>query len=76
MIRNEAQRKTTESKEKAFSRLIERMENGDDQAAENEDPRIRRDELEAARSVRDELRDELRQWDGETAEHNQQEPAR
>ena len=63
MIRNEEQYRVTQGKEKQFARLVERMESGTAQSIADEDSIIRQAKLDAARSILQELREELKEWE-------------
>ena len=63
MIENEEQYRVTREKEKSFSDLVKRMESGDASSIPGENPIIRQAKMDAARSVLQELRDELQKWE-------------
>lgn len=63
MIRNEEQYEVTQGKEKQFARLVERMESDTAQSIADEDPVIRQAKLDATRSILQELREELKEWE-------------
>ena len=63
MIRNEEQYEVTQGKEKQFARLVERMESDTAQSIADEDPIIRQAKLDATRSILQELREELKEWE-------------
>ncbi len=63
MIANESQYQVTQERERTFSRLVERMESGDAESIPDESPVLRKAKLDAAKSVLQELRDDLRGWE-------------
>ena len=63
MIQNEEQYRVTQEKEKAFSQLVKRMENGEAHNIPGEHPIIRQAKLDATRSILEELREELQEWE-------------
>ena len=63
MIENEAQYRATQEREKAFALLVKRMESGEAQSINGEDPAIRRAKVDATRSILQELREELQAWE-------------
>ena len=63
MIENENQYRVTQERERTFSRLVKRLESGEAQGATSEDPAIRQAKLDATRSVLQELREEIREWE-------------
>ena len=63
MIENEKRYRVTQQREKTFSLLVKRMESGEAQSTKGEDPAIRRAKMDAARSILQELREELRDWE-------------
>ena len=63
MIENENQYRVTQERERAFSRLVKRLESGEAQGAPGEDPAIRQAKLDATQSVQQELREEIREWE-------------
>ena len=65
MIENENQYRVTQERERTFSRLVKRLESGEAQGAPGEDPAIRQAKLDATRSVLQELREEIQEWEAE-----------
>ena len=63
MIENEEQYRVTQAKEQTFSQLVERIESGEAHSIPGENPTIRQAKMAAARSVLQELRDELQAWE-------------
>ena len=63
MIENEQQYRVTQDKEQTFSQLVKRMENGEANSIPDEDPTIRQAKLDATRSILQELREELQEWE-------------
>ena len=63
MIENEQQYRVTQEREKTFRLLIERMESGEAQSINGEDPAISRAKIDATRSILQELREELHAWE-------------
>ena len=63
MIENEEQYRVTQAKEQSFSQLVERMESGEAHSVPGENPTIRQAKMDAARSILQELRDELQAWE-------------
>ncbi len=63
MIENETQYRVTQERERTFSQLVERLENGEAQGIPSEDPAISRAKLDASRSVLQELREEIQEWE-------------
>ena len=63
MIENEQQYRVTQERERTFSQLVERMENGTAQSTLDEDPVIRQAKMDATRSILQELREELQAWE-------------
>ena len=65
MIENENQYRVTQERERSFSRLVKRLESGEAQGAAGEDPALRQAKLDATRSVLQELREEIQEWEAE-----------
>ena len=63
MIESEQQYRVTQERERAFSQLVERMENGTAQSTLDEDRAIRRAKMDATRNILQELREELQAWE-------------
>ena len=63
MIENEKQYRVTQERVRTFSRLVDRMESGEAQSIPDEDPAIRQAKVNAARSILQELREELQDWE-------------
>ena len=63
MIENEKQYRVTQERVRTFSRLVDRMESGEAQSISDEDPAIRHAKVNAARSILQELREELQDWE-------------
>ena len=63
MIENETQYRVTQEREQTFSQLVERLEAGEAQGIPCEDPAISRAKLDASRSVLQELREEIQEWE-------------
>ena len=63
MIENEKQYRVTQERVRTFSRLVDRMESGETQSIPEEDPAIRQAKVDAARSILQELREELQDWE-------------
>ena len=63
MIENEKQYRVTQERVRTFSRLVDRMESGEAQSIPDEDPAIRQAKVNAARSILEELREELQDWE-------------
>ena len=63
MIENETQYRVTQERERTFSQLVERLESGEAQGIPGEDPAISRAKLDASRSVLQELREEIQEWE-------------
>ena len=66
MIENEQQYRVTQERERTFSQLVERMENGTAQSVLDENPVIRQAKMDATRSILRELREELQAWESKT----------
>ena len=66
MIENEKQYLVTQDRERQFAQLVERMENGDDDRPPGEYPIIRQAKLDSARSILQELREEIQAWESPT----------
>ncbi len=67
MIGNENRYRVTQERERTFSRLAKRLDSGEAQGVPGEDPAIRQAKLDAARSVLQEFREEIQEW--ETSPH-------
>ena len=63
MIENEKQYRVTQERVRTFSQLVDRMESGEAQSIPDEDPAIRQAKVNAARSILQELREELQDWE-------------
>ncbi len=63
MIENEEQYRVTQEREQTFSQLVHRMETEEAQSILGENPVIRQAKLDATRSILQELREELRDWE-------------
>ena len=63
MIANENQYRVTQGRERKFARLVKRLESGEAQSIPGEIPALRQAKLDAARSVWQELREELQEWE-------------
>ncbi len=63
MIENEKQYRVTQERVRTFSRLVDRMESGEAQSIPDEDPAIRQAKVNAARSILQELQEELQDWE-------------
>lgn len=63
MIANENQYRVTQERERRFTLLVSRLENGSAQSRAGESPAIRRGKLESAQSVLQDLRQELQEWE-------------
>ncbi len=63
MIENEKQYWVTQDRVRTFSRLVDRMESGEARSIPDEDPAIRQAKVNAARSILQELRDEIQDWE-------------
>lgn len=63
MIENEEQYRVTQAKEQTFFQLVERMESGEAHSIPGENSTIRQAKMDAARSILQELRDELQAWE-------------
>ena len=63
MIENETQYRVAQERERTFSQLVERLESGEAQGIPGEDPAISRAKLDASRSVLQELREEIQEWE-------------
>ena len=63
MIENEEQYRVTQERERTFSQLVQRMETEEAQSIPGENPVIRQAKLDAARSILQELQEELRDWE-------------
>lgn len=63
MIENEKQYQVTQERVQTFSQLVDRMESSEAQSIPDEDPVIRQAKMNAARSVLQELREELQDWE-------------
>ena len=63
MIENETQYRVTQERERTFSQLVERLENDEAQDIPDEDLAITKAKLDASRSVLQELREEIQEWE-------------
>lgn len=63
MIENEEQYRVTQERERTFSLLVERMESGAAESIADEDPTISKAKMDATRSILQELREELKEWE-------------
>ncbi len=63
MIENEQQYRVTQEREKAFGQLVERLESGTADSISDEHPTMRKAKMDAARSVSQELREDLKDWE-------------
>ena len=63
MIENEKQYRVTQERVRTFARLVDRMQSGEAQSIPDEDPAIRQAKVNAARSILQELREELQDWE-------------
>ena len=63
MIENEKQYQVTQEKEKQFAQLLDRMESDTAESIADEDPIIRQAKLDSTRSILQELREELKDWE-------------
>ena len=63
MIESENQYRVTQDRERRFARLVERLEHGEAQSIPGEVPALRQAKPDAARSVLQELREELQEWE-------------
>ena len=63
MIEDEEQYRVTQEKEKTFSQLVKRMENGEAHSIPGENPTIRQAKMDATQSILQELREELQEWE-------------
>ena len=63
MIENEKQYRVTQERVRTFSLLVDRMESGEAQGIPDEDPAMRQAKVNAARSILQELREELQDWE-------------
>lgn len=65
MIENENQYRVTQAHAHTFTRLVKRLESGEAQGPPGEDPVIRQTKLAATRSVLQELREEIQEWEAD-----------
>ncbi len=63
MIENEKQYRVTQERVRTFSQLVDRMESGEAHSIPDEDPAIRQAKVNAARSILQELQEELQDWE-------------
>ena len=63
MIENEEQYRVTQERERTFSQLVERVESGAAESIADEDPTISKAKMDATRSILQELREELKEWE-------------
>ena len=63
MIENEQQYRVTQERDKAFGQLVKRLESGTADSISDEHPTMRKAKMDAAPSVLQDLREDLKDWE-------------